>query len=378
MERICSTIFWATACFWVSCTSYLKIPASGEVAGKPILTTVDSNLAKQYLESDLGGPGQNPRLGNQTARIDEQYRAAALNRQTLNAISQKTSPDFAALFLIKQLLSNQRNLKFQTDYLAETKRIKSDLKRNEWSRIARPALKKYEVLFVPGFHYVTDKSSGADFANQRQFFRELGVRVALLRTKEDGTVEENAAIIAANIRALNHTGVILVSTSKAGPEVALALGEMLAPDETTRVKAWISVGGLMQGTPLADYATTWPQSWIVRLMFQYSRTGFQGIPGLTTAASQARMERICVPARIIIVEYIAVPLSGDIHGSVKSRYVRLRKDGPNDGLTLLADELLPNGISVIEPGIDHFYAAPDIEVKSVAVANVVAEALRGR
>jgi hypothetical protein len=32
---------------------------------------------------------------------------------------------------------------------------------------------------------------------------------------------------------------------------------------------------------------------------------------------------------------------------------------------------------VIEPGIDHFYAAPDIEVKSVAVANVVAEALLG-
>jgi hypothetical protein len=378
MACICSTIFWATACFWVSCTSYPKIPASGEVAGKPILTTVDSNLAKRYLESDLGGPGQNPRLGNQTARIDEQYRAAALNRQTLNAISQKTSPDFAALFLIKQLLSNPRNLKFQTDYLAETKRIKSDLKRNEWSRIARPALKKYEVLFVPGFHYVTDKSSGADFANQRQFFRELGVRVALLRTKEDGTVEENAAIIAANIRALNDAGVILVSTSKAGPEVALALGEMLAPDETTGVKAWISVGGLMWGTPLADYATTWPQSWIVRLMFQYSRTGFQGIPGLTTAASHARMDRIRIPARIMIVQYIAVPLSGDIHGSVKSRYVRLRKDGPNDGLTLLADELLPNGIGVIEPGIDHFYAAPDIEVKSVAVANVVAEALRQR
>ena len=378
MTRICSIIFWATAWFWVSCTSYPRIPASGEVAGKPILTTVDSNLAKQYLETGLGGRGQNPRLDNRTAKIDEPYRAAALNRQTLKRVSQKTSPDFAALFLIKRLLSNPRNLKFQMNYLAETKRIKSDLKRNEWSHIARPALKKYEVLFAPGFHYVTDKSSGADFTNQRQFFHELGVRVELLRTKEDGTVVENAAIIAANIRALRDADAILVSTSKAGPEVALALGEMLAPDETARVKAWISVGGLIRGTPLADYATTWPQSWIVRLMFRYSRTGFQGIPGLTTAASQARMERIRIPARIMIVEFIAVPLSGDVYGGVKSRYVRLRKDGPNDGLTLLADELLSNGIAVIEPGIDHFYAAPDIEIKSVAVANVVAEALPGR
>jgi hypothetical protein len=343
-----------------------------------MITTVDSNLAKFYLKNSLDGYANNPGLDNQIAGIDQHYRAAPLDRQTLKAISRNASPDFAALFLIKRLLSNPRNLEFQTNYLAETKRIKSDLKRNEWSKIVQPALRGYRVVFAPGFHYLTDRSSGADFANQRQFFHELGVKVQLIRTEEDGTVEENAAIIAANIRALRSVDIILVSTSKAGPEVALALGKILAPDETAPVKAWISVGGLIRGTPLADYATTWPQSWIVRLMFLYSRNGFQGIPGLTTAASRARMERIEIPPRIMIVEYIAVPLSGDIYGSVRSRYVRLRKGGPNDGLTLLADELLPNGIAVIEPGIDHFYAAPDIEIKSVALANVVAKALQGR
>src|SRR5258708_35823376 len=105
---------------------------------------------------------------------------------------------------------------------------------------------------------------------------------------------------------------------------------------------------------------------------------YRGFEGMKTTASQARMEGIRIPARIMIVEYIAVPLSGDIYGSVRSRYVRLRKGGPNDGLTLLADELLPNGIAVIEPGIDHFYAAPGIEVKSVALANVVAKMLQGQ
>ena len=326
----------------------------------------------------MASSGNNPGLDSQIAGIHERYRAAPLDGQTLKAISQNASPDFAALFLIRQLLSNPRNQKFQANYLAETKRIKSDLKRNEWSEVVRPALRRYEVVFAPGFHYLTDRSSGADFANQRQFFHELGVRVQLIRTEEDGTVEENAAIIAAKIRALRDANVILVSTSKAGPEVSLALGKILAPDETARVKAWISVGGLIGGTPLADYAMTWPQSWIVRSMFRYSRTGFQGIPGLTTAASRARMEGVRIPTRIMIVEYIAVPLSGDIYGSVRSRYVRLRKGGPNDGLTLLADELLPNGIAVIESGIDHFYAARDIELKSVGLANVVAEALQGR
>src|SRR5258707_15684085 len=95
------------------------------------------------------------------------------------------------------------------------------------------ALRGYKVVFVPGFHYLTDRSSGADFANQRAFFRLLGIRVLLIRSEEDGTVEANAAIIAANFRALRNANVIFFSTSKAGPEVALALGKILAPDETT-------------------------------------------------------------------------------------------------------------------------------------------------
>lgn len=56
-------------------------------------------------------------------------------------------------------------------------------------------------------------------------------------------MEENAAISAPTIRALLDANVILVSTSKAGPEVALALGKILAPDETAQVKAWMVMLG---------------------------------------------------------------------------------------------------------------------------------------
>jgi hypothetical protein len=361
-----------TGMWFVSCASYPRIPVSGRLAGKPISTTVDSAQAKDYL--------QNLQSSNQSAGIDQSYRSYRLDWQNLRMISRQVSPDFAALFLVKRLLSNRTNAIFQAEYVAESKRIKSELQHNRWSDIARPELKQYEVLFVPGFHYLTDPTSGADFANQRQFFEELGIRVGLIRTEEDGTVEANAAIIAASLRSRRqaHDKILLVSSSKGGPEVALALGNLLSPDESAQVRAWISVGGLLRGTPLADFATRWPRSWIVRMMFLYSRTGFQSLPGLTTKVSQTRLIEIKIPGRIMVVEYIAVPLSGDIYGSVKSRYLRLRKDGPNDGLTLLADELLPNGISVIEPGVDHFYDDPDIEAKSLALANVAAEALANR
>jgi hypothetical protein len=58
--------------------------------------------------------------------------------------------------------------------------------------------------------------------SKQQFFDDLGVRVQLIKTEEDGTVEENAAIIAPAIRALRDNNVILVSMSKGRPEVVLA------------------------------------------------------------------------------------------------------------------------------------------------------------
>jgi hypothetical protein len=73
-------------------------------------------------------PGSTIRLPELTNVIEQLLWTG----KTLKAISRTTSPDFAALFLTKQRLSNPKNLKFETNYLADTKRIKSDLERNEW------------------------------------------------------------------------------------------------------------------------------------------------------------------------------------------------------------------------------------------------------
>ena len=210
--------------------------------------------------------------------------------------------------------------------------------------------------------------------------RELGLDVQLAATEEDGTIEENAEIIARIVRAesRNHSKLILVSTSKAGPETALALGRILRPAETTSVRAWISVGGLIRGTFLADRVMTWPKSWIVRMIFSFEKIAFRSLPGLTARASRPRMNSIRLPQNILVVQYVAAPLSGNVADDVKARYSYLRKFGPNDGLTLLADELLPGGVTVIEPELDHFYRDPEINLKSLALANFVADELNAR
>jgi hypothetical protein len=360
-----------------ACFSYPKIPAVGYLANKPISTTVDSQLAKYYLEASSTHIFPNANANERIADVERRFEGRALDSLTLREISEETSPDFATTFFINHSLSDCYNQRFQAGFFSELQRIKSLIYQRRWARIVQTGLQRYKLLFIPGFHYLSDNTSGADFSNQRQLMHQLGLDVQLAATEEDGTVEENAAIIAHIVRAESsaHSKLILVSTSKGGPETALALGKILKPGETTSVKAWLSVGGLIRGTLLADRIIAWPKSWIARIIFSHEKVDFRSLPGLTTAASRARMNGINLSRHILVVQYVATPLSGDIADNVRSRYAYLRKYGPNDGLTLLADELMPDGITIIEPGVDHFYRDPEINLKSLAIANLVAEEL---
>jgi hypothetical protein len=363
-----------------ACASYPSIPVTGRLANTPISTTVDSELTKSYLEVSSGHSPGSADVAERITSIERRFGARPLDWLTLKEISEETSPDFATIFFINRSLSDHPNERFQTDYSIELQRIESLIYQKRWARIARIGLRGYKILFIPGFHYLSDPTSGADFANQRRLMRELGLNVQLAATEEDGTIEENAEIIARIVRSgsKSHSKLILVSTSKAGPETAFALGGILRPDETTSVKAWLSVGGLIRGTPLADRVTTWPKSWIARILFSLERTDFRSVPGLTTNASRRRMSSIRLPRKILVVQYVAAPLSGDIADVVRGRYTYLRKYGPNDGLTLLADELMPGGITIIELGFDHFYRDPEINLKSMAIANLVADEIEHR
>ena len=362
-----------------ACASYPKIPINGYLANKRISTTVDSILAHEYFEHAFSGPAADRVSDGQVAAIERRFAARPLDWLTLKELSKETSPDFATLFFIKRSLSDATNQRFQSSYSKEVKSIKYDVQHNRWTGMIRARLRQYKVLFIPGFHYLSNRTTGADFFNQRKLMSQLGLDVQLVATEQDGTVEGNAAIIADTVRAESNADakLILVSTSKGGPETALALGKILQPGETTAVRAWVSVGGLIRGTFLIDRVVSWPKSWLARIILSVEGIEFRGLPGLTTTVSRRRMNDIRLPRHILILQFVGAPFSGDISKEVKARYVGLRRYGPNDGLTLLADELLPHGITIIEPGLDHYYDDPDIYLKSLAIPNVIVDNLNG-
>ncbi len=245
----------------------------------------------------------------------------------------------------------------------------------------RPALTGYAVLLatvtLACLAFDKDRTTGADFARQRAILRESGFRTVLIETDELGSVERNADLVAKWLDRLaeREEKIIVVSASKGGPEVALALGERLSGDTSSRVKAWISVGGLLRGSPYADRFLYWPRRWFAGIAL-----AFQGLPSsvirdLSTGVRGPAFARLHLPTHLLTLQYVGTPLSGQIGKSTRGRYNALRSLGPNDGLTLLTDELVPGGVVVTDVSLDHYYRDAAIDLKTLALAYVVLDEL---
>jgi hypothetical protein len=98
---------------------------------------------------------------------------------------------------------------------------------------------------------------------------------------------------------------------------------------------------------------------------------------MTVKRSHERITRVNIAEQIFCLNYAGIPLSGHITKRAKGGYMDLRKHGPNDGLTLITDELIPNSVTIAEIGLDHFYLDPEIDLKTVALARLVINHLEG-
>jgi hypothetical protein len=74
---------------------------------------------------------------------------------------------------------------------------------------------------------------------------------------------------------------------------------------------------------------------------------------------------------VLVVNYVGVPLTGSVSFWASRGFSSLRKYGPNDGVSLLADSIFPGGITVADVGNDHFMRAKPMDVTTVALAIAV-------
>ncbi len=335
-------------------------------------------MARYYLEHYLHDDRINPEYDEKIDKALTVSDDVPLDRDSLKELTAQFSPDLATLYFVARIYQNPVNRRAQQAFHAHLAAIRAK-GGEEIAQIAQ-RFESYLVAFVPGYGYKSDPETGADFALQRRIMTRAGFQTLLIETEEIGTVEANAAIVAEELPRLSkrYDKIIVVSTSKGGPEVALAIGKLITPDQLHAVKAWISIGGLLRGSPEADQALTWPRSVWTSIVFLFAGVPKDTVKSLQTGKRREMFATLNFPPHILMLQYVGVPLSGQIEDYVKGRYKSLRELGPNDGLTLLADELIPGGIVVTDIGLDHFYADPEIDLKTFALAQVVMDEVERR
>lgn len=355
-----------------------RLPTQGEIHGQRLQSTVDSPLAQYYLENYLPGQRSAPEWDARLDQLHNESNHIFSDHQRLRTLSQQYSVDTLALFFAHRLLKQPQNREIQLEFNHQFQALQTI---GTGNTSANAVERQYRVVFVPGWLYRSKPWTGADFAGPRTILDRMGMDHHFIPLLDNGPIEDNARLIAQGLLPLLQDGkpVIVVSGSKGGPEVALALGQLLTAEQSQSIKAWVNICGALQGSPLADQWTNWPNSWLTSLIFH--TRGWGGLAGLESMRierSRRRSAQLAIPEHITIVNYVGIPVSGTIFEKEFEKrftYTHLRRHGPNDGLVLLPDKVASRSITVTELGRGHFLSEPDFDVRTTALLQAVIKRL---
>ncbi|TGM35812.1 hypothetical protein [Leptospira biflexa] len=334
-----------------------------------IETTVDSELAKYYLENYIRNQKQNTEFDNTINQINSEFQGQNPNRNRLKQISDKTSVDFAAIYFANQMLHEKSNESLQKKFLSNLDYVK-----NQKLQYKDPNLL---ILLVPGFDYVENgKVTGADFAKPKLLLSQTGIQVHLVKIDPIGSVEENAEFIAKTISSFPKRNILMAGASSAGPAIHLALSESLNRDQAKQIKAWLNLGGVLQGVPVLDQFSKGIKGFLFKTIVWFKDWRIKSFQSMQTEVSRTRFSKLNLPEHIYILNYIGMSLSGDISRFAYDKYCMMRDDGPNDGLSLLPDLVAPNSHTILAPKSDHFFAEdPEIDIKTLALLKTILDHL---
>ena len=294
------------------------------------------------------------------------YDNQNLDNALVHKIATEYSLDAATIYTLNRLYEMPQNKEAQNSY----SRFLNTLKQKRVPEEVEALQSKY-FLFIPGFAYKEDPTTGADLARQRELLTSYGVPNKLIETEEYGLVDDNAQVIANTIAKISktHNDVVLVSASKGGLETAIALGKILDDEQTKNVSAWVSVGGILRGSPIADRYLKGPNRLFAGFMLWTKGHKMEVVKDISHAMRSQTYNDLKFPKHIQKIHFVGVPLTAQVHKRIKGRYCAIQKKyGPNDGLTTIPDALTPGGIVVSELGLDHYFKDDAIDLKTLALA----------
>lgn len=262
------------------------------------------------------------------------------DKQFLAELSTNDEANLASRVLYESLLRDSRHGEFQ---------------RKVDGSPTRPTRKTSAplIVIVPGMFYREYPEIGADGSLVVDIARRFGAETVTVPSLSLGSVSENRDILHEYLRNMPARPFWLISMSRGSAEVKWMLQSHSDASYLDQLQGWISVCGIVSGTPLHE------RIYKSRILSALHRTfarvnGIDADLGAELCRSNELWQPTQCPEHIQIVNIIAIPLSWHVTGSAMRRYKRICHLGPNDGVVLLGDYLNEPGLIYPVWGVDHF------------------------
>jgi hypothetical protein len=212
-----------------------------------------------------------------------------------------------------------------------------------------------KLVIVPAAFYRENPRSGADGRVVRAQAERLGWGIELIPLASDGSILANARTIRDWIAAQGDSRLVLVSLSKGGSDVKLALQLPGAEQAFERVACWINLCGILNGTPLSDWLLSWQvEAAFSRLYYRMLGVSVDFMRDLRRVPGGPLDFELRLPAHLQLISLVGFPLRRHMTSGLGRRcYDRVACHGPNDGVIVLSDVCAQPGLIYPIWGADH-------------------------
>jgi hypothetical protein len=304
-------------------------------------------------------------LLQRVANWPEHATVENLTAETLRQISQQEGIDFATALLFDRFQESPRHAEF-------IQRINTLRNHPSLLKIAIDA----KVVVVPGALYAERPDLGGGGRLVQEVVARLGWSYDFIPLASTGSIAENAQRIRKWLAQHSGEKIILVSLSKGGADLKMALDAPDAPTLFRDVVAWVNVCGPLNGSRMANWVlANRLRTYFFRAQFWLQKRDFKFITDLRYDLSAPLDFRPCPPPAMKILNLVGFPLRRHMT-SPFSRFCHrtLSAYGPNDGTILLSDLCAWPGEIYPAWGMDHYFRPQKAAVNLItAVLRYLAE-----
>ncbi|TGM81963.1 hypothetical protein EHR01_04025 [Leptospira mtsangambouensis] len=217
---------------------------------------------------------------------------------------------------------------------------------------------KGKVLVVPAGLYEELPEYAGDGSLILSIAKKFGLEASKIPVLSKGKISENVKIILDTIKKEKEP-LYVFSFSKGSSDFRVFLESY--PEISSKVKLWISICGVHKGLHLVERFVGNSK---VKNFFSKSLLNVVGIPlefvSDFSLQSELLNQSYSIPKHLKTVSVVGFPIESHLKGTIRGRYQYLSRFGPNDGITLLLDAILPESKIIPVWGADHYFRSPKI------------------